>query len=122
MMICRSDRCRGHHFTNNLEHDMAINIRAAEKLVSKRKTCEFIEVSALVPAHWRSWFWGTISEDAPFSWGDNNRSLVTACDFRRHCDDRLLDAAANHGARQEDIDQFLNLLKYLGEIYLDLEN
>lgn len=86
------------------------------------KTCEFVEVSTVVPESWASWFWETISDNAPFSWGDNNRSLVCACDFRRHCEARLLDAADDEEVPQRDIDIFLDKLRGLGTTYIDLEN
>lgn len=88
----------------------------------QRKTCEFVEASDLVPTEWTPWLWSRISEDAPFSWGDNNRSMVCACDFRRHCEDRLLDASDEEDVPQEDIDQFLERLRELGDLYIDLEN
>lgn len=31
----------------------------------KTITCEFVEVTSLVPENWTSWFWTTISESAP---------------------------------------------------------
>jgi hypothetical protein len=81
-----------------------------------------VEVSELVPKHWTEWFWCYISESAPFTWGDLNRALVTASDFRRHCDDCLLDAADEQDVPQGDIDDFLQTLDDLGETYVDLEN
>ena len=87
-----------------------------------RLTCEFVEVTSLVPEGWATWFWCLISESAPFTWGDLNRALVTASDFRRHCEDCLLDTADEQGIPQEDIDAFLRVLDELGETYVDLEN
>ena len=87
-----------------------------------RLTCEFVEVTSLVPEGWATWFWCLISESAPFTWGDLNRALVTASDFRRHCEDCLLDTADEQGIPQEDIDAFLRVLNDLGETYVDLEN
>lgn len=87
------------------------------------ETCKFVESSGLIPDDWFSWFWCVISDNAPFSWGDNNRSLVCACDFRSHCTDRLLDAVdEQEGVTQEDIDDFLETLDALGTTYIDLEN
>lgn len=84
------------------------------------QSCGFVESSSLVPQSWASWFWGLISDSAPFSWGENNRSLVCACDFARHCRDRLLDAP--DGVEQSEIDAFLASLDSLGSTYIDLEN
>lgn len=76
----------------------------------------------MVPPGWATWFWAKISQDAPFSWGDNNRSMVLACDFKNHCEDRLADAASEEDVPQADIDQFLQLIESLGTTYVDLEN
>ena len=86
------------------------------------ETCEFIEATSIVPREWDMWFWALISDNAPFSWGDNNRSMVTASDFRRHCADRLLDAADDEDVSQGAIDSFLKRLEDLEETYIDLEN
>lgn len=82
----------------------------------------FRPITSLVPDSWRDWFWVLISDNAPFSWGDNNRTLVTASDFARHCEDRLLDAEDDHEVPQARIDEFLKSLWALGEAYIDLEN
>lgn len=86
------------------------------------KSCSFVEATSLVPPGWATWFWVKISQDAPFSWGDNNRSMVLACDFKNHCEDRLSDVASEEDVPQADIDQFLQLVESLGTAYVDLEN
>ena len=80
----------------------------------KTHTCEFVSATDLVPGTWRGWFWELISENAPFSWGDNNRSLVTASFFRQHCEERLPEGPATA--------RFLGKLRRLGETYIDLES
>jgi hypothetical protein len=87
-----------------------------------RLTCEFVEVSSLVPKDWETWFWTTISDNAPFSWGDLNRALVTASDFRSHCMDCVPYEADQEGVSPNSIDNFMLLLEGLGETYIDLEN
>lgn len=77
------------------------------------RSCSYIAATDLVPPLWRRWFWGLISEDAPFSWGDNNLSLVRASRFADHCEDRLDDGPATT--------RFINKLRALGETYIDLE-
>jgi hypothetical protein len=88
----------------------------------KRHICAFVLASDLVPVGWTSWFWACVSDGAPFDWGNNNRSLVTASRFEEHCDACLIMATEDHGVPQEDIDAFLRLLDSLGETYVDLEN
>ena len=80
---------------------------------------ELVEITSLVPEHWASWFYAVISEDAPFSWGDNNRTLVTAERLHDHCADRLADV---EDVNEMDIDNFLRKLEELGQTYIDLEN
>jgi hypothetical protein len=99
----------------------------------KKKTCEYVEASTLVPEAWNS-FWGVISENAPFSWGDNNRSLVTASDFKRHVVARMdvcepdagepdeTDSALEEPILFSEYMTFLYTLDELGETYIDLEN
>lgn len=86
------------------------------------RECTFVEVSDLVPKQWTHWFWSLISEDAPFSWGDNNRTLVTASRFHDHCMNRL-DCPEDFGITQKAVDKFLKKIADLGEtMYIDLEN
>ena len=80
----------------------------------------FVEVSDLVPENWRDWFYETISENAPFSWGDNNRTLITAERFLDHAE-RVLDDD-NPPITENEKEAFINQLKELGQTYVDLEN
>lgn len=77
------------------------------------QTCKFIPATDIVPRHWDKWFWEAISNNAPFSWGDNNHSLVTANDFANHCQEHLDDSPK--------VQRFLKKLRKLGEMYVDLE-
>lgn len=80
----------------------------------KVQTCDFVSATNLVPRRWDNWFWDKISNNAPFSWGDNNRSMVTASDFARHCEERLDDSPK--------VKRFLKKVRALGEMYIDLES
>lgn len=77
------------------------------------QTCKFVSATELVPREWDDWFWETIGDNAPFSWGDNNRSLVAACDFARHCGNRMDDS--------RETQAFLDRVRSLGDMYIDLE-
>ena len=44
-------------------------------------------VSMILPPEWKDWVWTAISEGAPFSWGDNNHTLVDPLDFGDHLQD-----------------------------------
>ena len=85
----------------------------------KVQSCQFVSVTDLVPKNWKHWFWETISENAPFSWGDNNRSMVTASCFADHCEERLI---INGTLPRQTYRRFLNKVRSLGEMYIDLES
>ena len=80
----------------------------------KIQTCEFVSATSLVPRGWNKWFWEEISENAPFSWEGNSRSMVTASDFADHCEERLDDSPK--------VKRFLKKVRSLGEMYVDLES
>jgi hypothetical protein len=87
-----------------------------------KQTVEFIEGSDIVPKGWRDWFWGQFSENAPFSWGDNNRTFITAQRFHNHAID-VLEMAVDDGAiTKKEAKLFLDKLDKLGQTYIDLEN
>lgn len=88
----------------------------------KIQTVEFYNVTDLVPEEWGSWFWGLVSGDAPFSWGDNNRTLVTASRFYDHCNEKLEFVVEDGDVTQDEVDAFLKTIEDLGETYIDLEN
>lgn len=59
-------------------------------------------------------FYESLSDDAPFSWGDNNRTLVTAQRIMNHMVERGMD---------EEYPAVYNTLASLPEgSYIDLEN
>jgi hypothetical protein len=91
-----------------------------------RLHCAYVEASSVVPKAWGPWLWSLVSDDAPFTWGDNNRSMVTANRFREHlscCLDLLdPDELSNMGVTREELDIYLISLDELGETYIDLEN
>jgi hypothetical protein len=86
----------------------------------KVETCQFIRATNLVPKNWHNWFFYLFSEDAPFSWGDNNRTLITAERFYNHAKD-ILDSD-DLQASKKNKDNFLKKIKNLGSTYIDLEN
>jgi len=87
----------------------------------KIETCEFVPVTALVPKKWRNWFYECISNNAPFSWGDNNHSMVDAQTFADHCENRL-DEPKDYGITQKAVNQFISKIRDMGQMYIDLEN
>ena len=92
---------------------------AAHKCVKKSKieTCAFIPITKLIPEDW-AWFYEQLSETGSFTWGDNNRSMITA--------DRLVEAIEELGLMEHTTPKrakaFMNGLRNLGNTYIDLEN
>ena len=94
------------------------------------QTAKYVELSEIVPSEWETWFFNDLSENAPFSWGDNNRTLVDAGRFRDHAVD-VLDWVQSEEPKdiifddiQEHRPAFLDTLSYLeaNQIYIDLEH
>jgi hypothetical protein len=90
---------------------------------NKIQHCEFIPVTDVVPEGWRDWFYPLISESAPFSWGDANRTLVDADFFRRHVESCFSGLEEEEDAPpHEELEKFLGKLRGFGQLYIDLEN
>ena len=96
-------------------------------LQAAQETCVFIPSTDLVPSEWAEPFWTLFSDSAPFTWGDNNRTLVTLERF----------VARVYDAVDEDVDipakyrpaykEWLSLLddmcaRGLAGLYIDLES
>ena len=96
------------------------------------ETVKFVEVSTIVPECWKDWFFNDISENAPFSWGDNNRTLVSSERFMDHAEYvlNMVESGADDDQNYilNDIKEyrpaFLDTLSHLEaeQIYIDLEN
>jgi hypothetical protein len=80
------------------------------------ETCPFIPFTKLCEAYGADIASITemISEQAPFAWGDNNRTLITAALLREQilrCVDYL-----------DPIESMLTCLEVLDQFYIDMEN
>lgn len=77
-----------------------------------------IGISHIIPEAWKSWFKGELA-NGPWTWGDCDRSLVTAERFREfiYVGDRV-------DLETKDIEQFNKDLDYLimDDVYIDLEH
>ena len=87
------------------------------------QSCKYVCLSDIVPKQWGSWFYLAISENAPFSWGDNNRTMVDAMSFSEHVQ-QVMDF---HDEEEVDEKQLIEFYEMLGElerkhVYVDLEN
>ena len=81
-------------------------------------TCQFVLASEVIGTYFGEHeigeVWASLSDNAPFSWGDNNRTLVTAEALANHFVDRLDDSPASLALQGE--------LFELDQMYVDLEN
>ena len=93
------------------------------------ESCDFVPATSLIPRGWDSWFWEAISENAPFTWGDNNRSLVDFPSFMQHVTARF-DAGSMRvpksqrgalAAWEKRMWEYAQEAKH-GPVYIDLEN
>ena len=88
----------------------------------------YIPLSSLVPKEWVEWFYGCLSESSPFTWGDCNRSLVTASRFFTNASEVIdmqegfMEDPAQAVTLREEADIFLGTIAGLGETYIDMEN
>ena len=82
-----------------------------------------VAMSQVMPDDWHSWIFCAVSENAPFSWGDNNLSLVSAERFLNHLED-VLDLHDDENTIKEHKESVIDTLNYLSNknIYIDLES
>ena len=88
-------------------------------------TLKSVGVTQIIPEDWGYWIWTDLSDGAPFSWGDNNHSLVDAMSFKDHLDcilkykddDELEETIKEHRPA------IMDTLNYLeaNDIFIDLE-
>ena len=89
----------------------------------KIETCKFVPMSSLVPSDWWGWAFCLLSDSAPFSWGDNNRTMVSKERFRDHCEERFEEVVTAGDLSQEEFDMFLEKLDTIPDmVYIDLEH
>lgn len=86
-------------------------------------TFKSVGVTQLIPDEWESFIWTGLSDGAPFSWGDNNHTLVDAMSFKIHLDN-VLDLYGEEEEciekhRQSVFDTLIHL--QTRNIYIDLE-
>jgi hypothetical protein len=84
----------------------------------KAKTVKFVPIRELVNPAWNNWFFSLLSEDAPFSWGDNNFTLISAGRFKKYVTHILYDGKSAGAA------ELMETLTYLeqDDVYINLED
>lgn len=80
----------------------------------KTYAAEFVLITDLVHMEWRPWFFEKLYDQGRLTWGDMNRSLITASSLADVCEE-FLEHRLSHK-------RFLKKLRDLGEMYIDLEN
>ena len=80
----------------------------------KLETCKFVRASVVFEGLAEAWAALSQKDNLPFSWGDNNRSLVDADTIVTE-----LEQVDNPGVQ---VKKALARLRKLGQTYVDLEN
>ena len=102
-------------------------VRFNAALQSVQESCVFIPSSDLVPAEWSQRFWELFGESAPFTWGDNNRTLITLERFVAHANDAVDVASDIPSKHRRAYNNWMSLLddmcaRGLSQLYVDLES
>ena len=85
-----------------------------------QSTVKYVDATELVPKEWEDWFWSDFSSDCPFSFGDNNVTLITVERFLDRCTDVLV---GNDDITREEKDDFLMKLEQMDQnSYINLES
>ena len=85
----------------------------------RKQTCKFVPASTAFEG--MDWAWNELNEqDLPFSFGDNNRTLVTAS--RIAAELQKLEGSYSSVEDDKRLDAAIQRLRELGGTYIDLEN
>lgn len=85
------------------------------------QTCHFVAASKIVPEQWSGWFWEAFSANAPFSWGDNDRTLITARRFAEHAEELEFPGEENDATLRREYTHWVGSVYELNYMYIDLE-
>ena len=79
---------------------------------------EFVRITDLVPERWQEWFFCQLSETSRVTWGDANRTMITAEWLADIVQDMDMDrVGTTSGAMRE----WLKKVRRLNQMYVDLE-
>ncbi len=121
--VCNAVQAQMQHW---LDETILLRQFIADSLIKSNnmpqiQTCQYVPVTTIVPKKWSGWFYGALSEGAPFSWGDNNRTMVSPERFIKHVEDVVI--VGENWVSAQDRDEFFATIKSLGDdVYIDLEN
>lgn len=84
------------------------------------KTIEYVSITDIIPESWAELgFWSTISDGAPFSWGDTSHALVPSRAFANYIE-VMQDCLADIGIGHKKTDSLIKRLNKMN-IMVDLE-
>lgn len=91
------------------------------------RTCKYIPLTDIVPLSWNSFFYAELAQDAPFSWGDNNKTLVTATRIADHVDGfasewKFTPRDPDPYLRPVYVKRWLKAVRDLGNTLIDLDS
>ena len=87
-------------------------------------TIETYPLGKLFPEEWKTWIFDIISDDAPFSWGDNDHTLVSVARFRDWFDVSMMSVGLEDPEdkmRKKQVHEKLDQLEAQGA-YIELEH
>ena len=89
----------------------------------KVQAIAFVHAVDVVPKQWHAWFWDAIAEGAPFTWGDNDYSIISMASFINWCERRIepYEVDEKSPVSAEDLNAFYTRLRALGNLWLDME-
>ena len=86
-------------------------------VAKKIKAVEYVELKSVLPRRHRCWFFEALANtQPPFSWGDNDMSLVTADRLLGWCEPNMPKTT------RKTLSRFYERLGKLGCMLVDLEN
>jgi len=88
-------------------------------ITPETKTVSYVKLSSLIPQGWEDLL-GYLSENAPFSWGDNEITLVSSKRFLQHFNEVLNLHEITDAPELQEVIKIIE--DGLGETYIDLES
>lgn len=88
-------------------------------ITPETKTVSYVALSSLIPQGWEDLL-GCLAEDAPFSWGDNEITLVSSKRFLEHFREVLKIHEITDAPELQEVIKIIE--EDLGDTYVDLES
>lgn len=97
--------------------------KTSSRFKLKVQSIPFVQAVDVVPKQWHDWFWNVIADGAPFTWGDNDYSIISMSSFINWCERCIepYEIDENSPVSTEDLNAFYTRLRSLGNLWLDME-